>query len=446
MSSVLSSANASNPAVKRIMREYAEFDQSYSAARSSNSPIDVVAAPLSDNLFEWHFTLRGPPGSVYAGGVYHGRVLLPSNYPFRPPDIVLLTPSGRFETGKKICLSISSYHPNNWQPSWSIRTALTALSAFFTTPAAGAIGSLDYPDREKQQLAARSGQYCCPHCQQTNQHIMHKHTQAAAHTTTDSDDGRSDNPQAQQEVVARAAHTTSEALPSRTHLRSHCVLLTWGSAETVSARSPRPNPAVQATVDSSAAPSAVDTNTATLTRPAASSQRAALPTTPVNAAPHAPDASTALSSSPRTHSQSAQPASSDHSAHSSAIPSSSSSLPHAPQPAVNSQLTANDSVNAHPLVLAPATATSIASRIATIANTANTATASAAASTSAAAAPATAFTPATAPATATPASSSRVRVLTVSLAVLVAAVLFRKLVAHLLSAHPSHASIVLHSL
>lgn len=41
--------------------------------------------------------------------------------------------SGRFETHTKVCLSISSFHEESWQPSWSMRTALTALIAFFPT-------------------------------------------------------------------------------------------------------------------------------------------------------------------------------------------------------------------------------------------------------------------------------------------------------------------------
>jgi ubiquitin-conjugating enzyme E2 J1 len=187
--------NASNPAVKRIMREYAEFSASYASAVSSGSDIDVVAAPLEDNLFEWHFTLRGPPSTAFASGLYHGRILLPSNYPFRPPDVVLLTPSGRFEIGKKICLSISSFHPANWQPSWSIRTVLTALTAFFPTPAAGAIGSLDYTETEKAALAVKSRHFTCTHCKLTNEQIMESARQrqlqqqqqtAAASTSTSS--------------------------------------------------------------------------------------------------------------------------------------------------------------------------------------------------------------------------------------------------------------------
>ena len=53
-------------------------------------------------------------------------------------------PNGRFETGKKICLSISGHHPESWQPSWSIRTALLAIIGFMPTPGHGTIGAVDY--------------------------------------------------------------------------------------------------------------------------------------------------------------------------------------------------------------------------------------------------------------------------------------------------------------
>jgi len=49
------------------------------------------AHPLDDNLFEWHFTVQGPPGTDFEGGVYHGRILLPADYPMRPPNIILMT-------------------------------------------------------------------------------------------------------------------------------------------------------------------------------------------------------------------------------------------------------------------------------------------------------------------------------------------------------------------
>jgi len=122
------------------------------------------AAPLEDNLFEWHFTIRGPPDSDFYPGVYHGKILLPVDYPFKPPNIMLLTPNGRFEIGKKICLSISAHHPEHWQPAWGIRLILEALISFFPTEANGALGSLDWTPKERKQLALESHGYVCPQC------------------------------------------------------------------------------------------------------------------------------------------------------------------------------------------------------------------------------------------------------------------------------------------
>ena len=65
----------------------------------------------------------------------------------KPPSIQLLTPSGRFEVGKKICLSATSFHPEHWQPAWGIRTIIEALIAFFPTPSDGALGALEWRAR-----------------------------------------------------------------------------------------------------------------------------------------------------------------------------------------------------------------------------------------------------------------------------------------------------------
>jgi hypothetical protein len=55
-----------------------------------------------------------------------------------------------------VCLSM--------QPSWSIRTVLTALIAFFPTPGNGAIGSLEYSAHERREYARRSGAFACELC------------------------------------------------------------------------------------------------------------------------------------------------------------------------------------------------------------------------------------------------------------------------------------------
>ena len=49
--------------------------------------------------------MRGPAGTEFEGGIYHFRIQLPSEYPFRPPSIMLLTPNGRFELNTKASLA-----------------------------------------------------------------------------------------------------------------------------------------------------------------------------------------------------------------------------------------------------------------------------------------------------------------------------------------------------
>jgi len=115
-------------------------------------------------MFEWHFTIRGPADSEFAGGVYHGKILLPPEYPFKPPNIVFVTPSGRFETNVKVCLSFSAHHPELWQPAWGIRLILEAIISFLPTPADGAIGALDWTKEERAKLAKESVKFHCPVC------------------------------------------------------------------------------------------------------------------------------------------------------------------------------------------------------------------------------------------------------------------------------------------
>mmetsp|Transcript_2468 Transcript_2468/g.3883 ORF Transcript_2468/g.3883 Transcript_2468/m.3883 type:complete len:229 (-) Transcript_2468:618-1304(-) len=122
------------------------------------------ASPLEDDMFEWHFTIRGAEGTDFEGGVYHGKILLPPEYPFKPPHIMFLTPSGRFETNTKVCLSFSAYHPELWQPAWGIRLILEAIISFLPTPADGAVGALDWSSDERKRLAKDSLNFSCAKC------------------------------------------------------------------------------------------------------------------------------------------------------------------------------------------------------------------------------------------------------------------------------------------
>ena len=144
------------------------------ASELANNPSpDYHAEPLENDLFEWHFTLCGPPEpSPFAGGIYHGRIQLPAAYPLRPPAFRFLTPTGRFEVNREICLSISGHHEESWQPAWGLRTALVAIRSFMDTTASGQLGGLDSTESARKKMAAESTTWKCAGCGVSNGEIM----------------------------------------------------------------------------------------------------------------------------------------------------------------------------------------------------------------------------------------------------------------------------------
>lgn len=152
--------------LRRLMKEATELTK-------SPSP-DLHAAPTDDtNLYDWHFTIRGPPApSPYSSGIYHGRITFPPTYPLRPPSFRFLTPSGRFEVNREICLSISGHHEESWQPAWGVRTALVAIRSFMDGDAKGQVGGLDVGEDVRRALAGESREWMCPVCNKTNLDIL----------------------------------------------------------------------------------------------------------------------------------------------------------------------------------------------------------------------------------------------------------------------------------
>jgi ubiquitin-conjugating enzyme E2 J1 len=124
---------------------------------------NFIAGPVGDDLVVWHFSIRGPPDTPFEGGIYHGKIVFPADYPYKPPDVFFLTPNGRFEVNRAICLNTTSYHPESWQPLWGVSSLLTALVAFLPTKAEG-VGSMTTSDEARRELAQKSRCWKCPEC------------------------------------------------------------------------------------------------------------------------------------------------------------------------------------------------------------------------------------------------------------------------------------------
>jgi ubiquitin-conjugating enzyme E2 J2 len=138
---------ASKAAHKRLSKEYILMQR--------EPPPFVWACPDEKNILTWNYLIRGPPDSPFAGGEYHGVLLFPAEYPFKPPGIKMFTPSGRFHPDKKICFSMSDFHPGTWNPAWSVATILTGLLSFMLSDEM-TTGSVTSTEAHKRAFASRS--------------------------------------------------------------------------------------------------------------------------------------------------------------------------------------------------------------------------------------------------------------------------------------------------
>ncbi|XP_022189614.1 ubiquitin-conjugating enzyme E2 J2 [Nilaparvata lugens] len=139
-----------NSATSRLKQDY---------LRLKKDPVPyVVAEPVPSNILEWHYVVKGPENTPYEGGMYLGKLVFPREFPFKPPSIYMVTPNGRFKTNTRLCLSISDFHPDTWNPAWSVSTILTGLLSFMIEKSP-TLGSIETSEYERRQLAAQSLEY-----------------------------------------------------------------------------------------------------------------------------------------------------------------------------------------------------------------------------------------------------------------------------------------------
>ncbi|CCI39487.1 unnamed protein product [Albugo candida] len=143
---------ASFLATKRLRKEYMAIQR--------KSIENIVAAPLHSNILEWHYVIIGTNDSCYEGGFYHGILRFPPEYPMKPPSVLMLTPNGRFKTNQRLCLSMSDFHPETWNPMWSVSSILTGLYSFMLE-SQSTLGSIVTSEAQKRRYAANSLEFNC---------------------------------------------------------------------------------------------------------------------------------------------------------------------------------------------------------------------------------------------------------------------------------------------
>ena len=140
--------NLSMNTMKRLKGDYKLFKK--------NPHPYVDAFPDPKNVLNWYFMIKGPEDSHYKGGYYLGMIMHDKEYPIKPPDFMMLTPSGRFIADKKICMTNSGYHLSDWSPMWTTQAILIGFLSIMVDDVDKGISHILRSKEEREYLAKQS--------------------------------------------------------------------------------------------------------------------------------------------------------------------------------------------------------------------------------------------------------------------------------------------------
>uniref|UniRef100_A0A7S0B6I3 UBC core domain-containing protein n=1 Tax=Pyrodinium bahamense TaxID=73915 RepID=A0A7S0B6I3_9DINO len=119
------SAGGGGAAVRRLLSELRQV--------ASQAAEGVHVFPAPDDLKLWRALIEGPPDSPFHGGVFALSVVIPDDYPFKPPKIAFETPVYHCNVSDsgQICLDILQ---DKWNPSLSVSKCLEAVRIMLQNP------------------------------------------------------------------------------------------------------------------------------------------------------------------------------------------------------------------------------------------------------------------------------------------------------------------------
>jgi ubiquitin-conjugating enzyme E2 D len=146
---------------KRSAPDRMLFLRCHSFSRQERTKLETESLPyivsiesVHDDLFTWDVTLIGPENSPYAGGKFVLRLIFPTQYPFKPPELHFQTtiyhPSVVTATGE-VCSAVLG----NWGPTLTAEHCLMTVYSLLQVP------SPDHPLEQDiaQQLATKPKEF-----------------------------------------------------------------------------------------------------------------------------------------------------------------------------------------------------------------------------------------------------------------------------------------------
>eukprot|EP00828_Plagiopyla_frontata_P040978 TRINITY_DN56_c0_g1_i1.p2 TRINITY_DN56_c0_g1~~TRINITY_DN56_c0_g1_i1.p2 ORF type:complete len:153 (-),score=25.25 TRINITY_DN56_c0_g1_i1:251-709(-) len=111
---------------KRLNSEYKQL--------TTNPPKGVIVEADKANPNQWIIHLKGPDKSPYEKGTFKISCVIPSEYPFKPPELTFTTkiyhPNIKLESGE-ICKDI---YQKDWAPTKKIAEILEVLLSMMQAP------------------------------------------------------------------------------------------------------------------------------------------------------------------------------------------------------------------------------------------------------------------------------------------------------------------------
>jgi ubiquitin-protein ligase len=108
-----------------IQRVHRELNQLY-----KNPSILWKASPQDKNILCWDGIIHNIPGSRHSNMEYKIRIEIPQNYPFRPPQIYMMSEiDSKYVYKNKVCMDILSSH---WSPALTIDSVIMGLCSLLS--------------------------------------------------------------------------------------------------------------------------------------------------------------------------------------------------------------------------------------------------------------------------------------------------------------------------
>lgn len=105
---------------------------------TNSPPYNITVQPHDDNnILHYMAQLIGPIDTPYYNGIYTIDIIIPTRYPFIPPQCKFLTRvyHPNIDSDGRICCSILSLPPSGtWKPNYNLAAVLTSLYSLLQSP------------------------------------------------------------------------------------------------------------------------------------------------------------------------------------------------------------------------------------------------------------------------------------------------------------------------